>query len=390
MEIIVGRTALNACLFKQSKTDTDVWTNEQESYDFWKKAKADVCLMPKHIMDAFSEETKKRGWAVLPDLLAIKLSHLPYDIFWWKHIQDVLLLRKMGVEPNNTLKERLSEHWKEEFGGDKPFLSLYRQKDQFFNDFVPKKYEHDYLHTLVAEDGVPVYTEVLQDGQEVMVDKEKFFSLPLSKQIRMFKEEVAVIALERWVIPSLTNPLLPDIFILCVWQKALHKTVTALTKGWASDLILSHIEEFLIPLESEMLYALDKLNLKEKYMLNTISLEKFQNLIIKRVIPDYDNRYFKNLPSNPTDGDIQAAREEYVTDDFTEGLLCGFPLAEGVEFIEQKGGHEGGSEYCYSVFKIDGTYYKVEYSYYSHNGFETDYAEVSIVYPKEKTITVYE
>ena len=79
-----------------------------------------------------------------------------------------------------------------------------------------------------------------------------------------------------------------------------------------------------------------------------------------------------------------------MTSYFTDGLLEGFPLAESVGFIEQDGGYEGGSEYCYSVFEIDDTYYKVEYSYYSHYGFDTNHAQVSIVSPKEKTIIVYE
>jgi hypothetical protein len=64
----------------------------------------------------------------------------------------------------------------------------------------------------------------------------------------------------------------------------------------------------------------------------------------------------------------------------------------GYEHLEQDGGGEGGSEYCYGIFKLKGKIYKAEYSYYSHHGH--DYDEIldtlKEVTPKEKLITVYE
>lgn len=62
------------------------------------------------------------------------------------------------------------------------------------------------------------------------------------------------------------------------------------------------------------------------------------------------------------------------------------------EHIDQEGGGEGGSEYCYGVFKLNDKYFKAEYSYYSYNGYESDYIVDTLkeVVPKEKTIIVYE
>lgn len=62
------------------------------------------------------------------------------------------------------------------------------------------------------------------------------------------------------------------------------------------------------------------------------------------------------------------------------------------EHLEQEGGGEGGSEYCYGVFKLKGKIYKAEYSYYSHQGHEYDYICDTIreVVPVQKTVTVYE
>lgn len=64
----------------------------------------------------------------------------------------------------------------------------------------------------------------------------------------------------------------------------------------------------------------------------------------------------------------------------------------GYEHLEQEGGGEGGSEYCYGVFKLKGKIYKAEYSYYSYNGHEYDGISYTLkeVKPVEKTIVVYE
>lgn len=71
-------------------------------------------------------------------------------------------------------------------------------------------------------------------------------------------------------------------------------------------------------------------------------------------------------------------------------LLDYFDENPRVEVMQQEGGGEGGAENCFTVLHVDDDYYKVFYNYYSHEGFCFDYAEVHLVSPKEKTITVYE
>ena len=64
----------------------------------------------------------------------------------------------------------------------------------------------------------------------------------------------------------------------------------------------------------------------------------------------------------------------------------------GYEHLEQEGGGEGGSEYCYGVFKLKGKVYRAEYRYYSYHG--SDYSGIldtlMEVKPVQKVITVYE
>lgn len=351
--------------------DIDIWNTYSNERNPLKGVKGyDYCQMPKHVIDAFCTQSKKEQIATLEDLLAIKLSHLTYDIFWHKHLQGTLLLsHTLGGSYNQQLYLTLREHWKEEFG-NKPYLSLYKTKDEFFDDFVPKQHEHDFLHSLVAFPEMPMYTTCLRANEEVMVDQQKFNLLNHSDKIRMFKEEIAVIALERWVLPSLTKGNNhPKILINEAWSKSLHKTVTALTKNWASEFIVLHIEEFLQPLSQSMMYVIEFFNLKEKYMADQISIDEFREILEEEFQKTYDDSGWGF--------------------EFHDALMEGYE-DNGIELLEQDGGGEGGSENCYSVLLVNGVYYRVNYRYYSHIGFETDDATVTIVTPREKTIIVYE
>jgi hypothetical protein len=70
------------------------------------------------------------------------------------------------------------------------------------------------------------------------------------------------------------------------------------------------------------------------------------------------------------------------------------PYVDGFKFehIQQEGGGEGGSEYCYGIFKLNDKYYKAEYSYYSYNGHEYEGICESLieVFPVERLVTFYE
>lgn len=83
-------------------------------------------------------------------------------------------------------------------------------------------------------------------------------------------------------------------------------------------------------------------------------------------------------------------------------LLCGFQEGDylyketedsdpiPMNHIEQEGGGEGGGEYCYAVIQVGEKFYKIEYSYYSYNGYDYDDADVYEVVPVERLVTFYE
>lgn len=107
--------------------------------------------------------------------------------------------------------------------------------------------------------------------------------------------------------------------------------------------------------------------------------------------------FMSRLTYGPTDSryvkEGDSVRDEY---EVLQGsrLTIYFTSEDGkeveVEHIEQEGGGEGGGEYCYTVLKLGNNFYKVEYNYYSHQGYDTDCAALYEVTPKQQTITVYE
>ena len=253
MKVLVGSNAARLWIpeFRIGK-DIDWWSTEVVDGENF-----DTCVIPQNILKLVEEGSLIGGVATLNDLLTIKLSHLSYDILWKKHLNDYLVFKKHGAQINQELYIALQEYWKE-VHGNKNFLSLYKTKDKFFDDYVVKEQEHDHLHELVSYPNNPIYTLCLKDGEDVAIDYKKFLSLTFEQRVRMFREEVNVIATERWLIPTKDSG---KITFREAYSKSLHKTVTALTKGWASQFMCENIEEFIRPKRKEVEYMFSVLNI---------------------------------------------------------------------------------------------------------------------------------
>jgi hypothetical protein len=68
--------------------------------------------------------------------------------------------------------------------------------EDFFNNALKCEYNHDYLHTFLKNP--PTYTKVLKDGAEVDVSETKFNNLSFEEKCDLVKEEVMVMAFERY------------------------------------------------------------------------------------------------------------------------------------------------------------------------------------------------
>jgi hypothetical protein len=235
MKKIIGSNALNFWFPSVFRTPKDLDFFVPESHKHLVKDIGDGHVIPDELYNVL-KSTKLDGYVTPDHLLSLKLSHIEWDIFWFKHIRDIVALKYLGFKPDENVVKAFKDYWKKT-KGYKTRLSLMKDKEDFFNDAVVKTYDHDWLHEVVAHPDVPMYTKCVDDGQEVMISKEKFMKLDKSQQLRMFLEEIMVISLERWVIPS-NFKIHP--FIAYKW--ALQKTVTNLTKNWASEFIIDNIE----------------------------------------------------------------------------------------------------------------------------------------------------
>lgn len=206
-------------------------------------------------LDIIKQIPNKDGYLTMDALVTLKMSHMGWDIKWNKHKKDVIFLKKNGANVIPELYNDLVTFWKTEHQ-NKPYLSLYKTKAEFFDDYVPHVYDHDYLHELIAHPNVPIYTKCLGINQQVAIDHEKFLSLPRNEQLLMFREEICVIALERWIV---NDKLSQPVSLYYAYKFALHKTVTALTKNWACDFIINNIEHYDIFNKNIFEHALTKL-----------------------------------------------------------------------------------------------------------------------------------
>lgn len=350
--VVVGTEALEAHgIHLREPSDIDIFSDVP-------CRKWDIIIMPKKVLRLIPEID---GYATPDAVYTIKCSHLGWDIKWDKHKNDVLKLKKLGCKLIPGLYRVLVEYWRKT-NGDKEHLSLYKTKKDFFNDAVPYVYDHDYLHKVVAFPNNPVYTLCLKDGQDIAIDKDKFKLLPIEQQLRMFKEEIVVIAAERWLI----NPKCQGKYHwLKAYNFAVHKIITSLTKGWATDFMIEHLEYFVKPEYSYFKNLVDR-----KIIMSNEIAEKME--IINEIITAYNN-------TNP----------KYPVGLDDVGTMMEVERFGEFEIVDTEGGEDQGS-YAHTVFKWKDVYYKLVYSYTSYNGFEFDDIELYEVEPKEKMTIVYE
>lgn len=372
--IVIGSFALECqgVSFREPK-DIDVFSTSPVTM----KGRLDVQIIPESVYDLIP--IVKHGYLKIatPDsIFTIKCSHLPWDVhgvsgIWEKHYRDIQYLKRIGCKLIEPLYEALMVHWIQK-NGDKPFLNMEQSKEEFFTDHVKYVYDHDYLHGLLAYPNTPIYKQCVEDGQEVSISKELFEKLSFQNQVEFFRQEIGVIAVERWLVHA-PMPL------VTAWTLAVKKTITTLTKSWMSEFIVRNIEWFTTPNRNNFIHLFNTLNIKETNM-TQLTNEQVQALIEE--ITEYTGAFssWDKKQEHPSDWNIY---------DFAHGDLA---LKEDApyEHIEQDGGGEGGAEYCKTIFKWKDEFYKVTYSYASYQGFDFDYASWYKVSPKEKTITVYE
>lgn len=378
MHVIVGSSAvedweerleLNFSILGRSAGDLDVWTDGE----YPKALKLDKVDMPTYIIELVPHED---NYATLDAVYTIKCSHLGWDIFWNKHCKDVIKLAEFGCRIIPELYEALVEYWKQTKGNVEQ-LSMKKSKEDFFTDSVNYVYDHDYLHELVAYPNAPVYTYCLKDGEDVLISKDKFDNMPFEQQVRMFREEISVIAAERWLInPSAKKDITP----YKAYKYALRKTCTTLTKNWATRFIVLNMKHFCSPDESHFRHMLHTIEEGEEIMGRTLSREE-HNEIFEEMFEIYEREARDRWGANEMADYISC----FFTDkDHDKGYLKGLVI----EKHEIDTSEYGGSSFI--AFRWKGNLYKLDYESDSYGNGALDWDLLKETELVQKTIYVYE
>jgi len=391
MQIIVGSAALEHFFISPRKAkDIDIWIDNPcvvvAAY-----AREDAKIQPVELLTEVGKYCNMIHYGLyvaLPDAVyTIKLSHAEYDIHWEKTISDIIYLKQKGCKVIPELYSKLKAHWKT-IHGDKAFLSLKKTKSEFFDDYVPYEYDHDLLHEIVAKDGIPVYTKLLKDNQEVMLNHTLFLTLPKEEQLRLFREEIYVIALERWIIPSKFR--IPKVV---AYRKALKKTITNLTKNWATQFILDNIEHYVrmdgADWYNNFLNYIGKVNdmhsiikkVKDKASELGIADSEVEGMLthseLQNEEPKEDSDWHKKYPQY-----FEDAVKAYKFSEFLKSI--------GYNYIEGAGG-EGQGDWAHSVIELEGKLFRSDYSYSSYDGYYIDDVwDWQEVQKKTKEVVAYE
>jgi hypothetical protein len=328
----------------------------------------DKIIVPQSIIDMIPHYD---GYATPAAILTIKCSHLGWDIFWQKHKNDVLrLYNDFGMNHTQIIRplyDALVEHWKN-VNGNKEKLDMYQTRSDFFNNAVPYVYDHEWLHKIAVHPNRPIYLSVHEDGQEVAISQEKFLKLSFEDQVGMFKEEIAVIAIERWMVNPETRV---KYHWIQAWNLALHKVMTALTKDWSTDFMVMNLKSFVRPdfKYFKNFYERGIIDMATKIREN----ENDGFDIIDEIIAAW------RIESEDAEEDTEIGMYEFV-----------FELGSFGEFksIESVGGEDEGS-YAHFIFEWKGKFYKLVFAYYSNDGYQFDYPSLYEVVPTQVTETKY-
>lgn len=190
------------------------------------------CLKNPVLLDA--EKYNSSGYCSKDNLYTLKMSHMFWDIRWEKHISDIMFLKDKGCKLNRDLFFKLYDYWNTVHEPNRR-SNLQMSSEDFFTNALNLEHSHDFVHTLIKE--VPTYTLILKDGAEVEVDENKFNQLTFEQKCSLVKEEVFVMAWERY----------SKYLHYIAYQKMLKKFIINHAPLWEAIFILDNFKELKTP-----------------------------------------------------------------------------------------------------------------------------------------------
>lgn len=184
-------------------------------------------------------------------LYTIKVSHSFFDVHWEKTMSDILWMQQHNVPERQDrysriktpvmgrLREEIFQDlyafWLQRHKNNKSKITFNKKNEDFFKNGVKYEYDHDYLHSLVKYYDTPMYTRIKHDQSLALTSKELFDNLCQEEKLNLCREEISVIALERFLIPTdFQTPLMG------AWRGAAKKLITTMSKGWFPRFIVEN------------------------------------------------------------------------------------------------------------------------------------------------------
>jgi hypothetical protein len=146
--------------------------------------------------------------------------------------------KSYNVNDLRILKARIKatkKHW----GVSNPNLNQSNQ--EFFDDSVDKKFDHDHIHELVSYPDKPMYTRMKRNRSLAKCEKDMWDDFIHMDKIKCVQEETYVIAMERFLIRNDFN--WREMSWVGAYHEALEKVCTELTSGWFRDFAIDNFPE---------------------------------------------------------------------------------------------------------------------------------------------------
>lgn len=240
--LLIGSRALafwSPELKLKDSTDYDVISDEPIEGTEWHDPKClDNYIMERYASDIFTYINGHKVYVVnMKGLAIIKRSHLWRNLNFQKHITQ---FHKYGLYEQycNFSSSEITDYLIREVLTEEKFPlpnpPLNKTKDEFFDDGIYRRYDHDYLHKLVACYKKPLYRKLQTSEDEVKCHGDKWEFLTHVMKLECVAEEVYVTALERFI--CVDNPIAHKL----AYIKSLDKVCTTMCSGWFRDFAIDN------------------------------------------------------------------------------------------------------------------------------------------------------
>jgi hypothetical protein len=203
----------------------------------------------------------QRVYVVNPVGLAIvKRSHLWCDRKFEKHMTQynmyLKVFRPFFTDKDEEVLNKRIKLTMSAYPQGNP--NLMQTVEDFFDDAVTKKYNHDYLHELFAYHEEPLYKKLQKDLSLAWCDKKLWYNLSHADKLRCIAEEAYVISTERFLVPSDWKTPAKLAF-----YKSVNKICTTLCSGWFRDYAIDNYTEVLDMFDAAKVENVKQILLKE-------------------------------------------------------------------------------------------------------------------------------